>query len=246
MKQFGLIGYPLGHSYSKDYFEKKFIEMGLDDHRYEFFEMKQIQDFSDLWKRNQHLIGVNVTVPHKENVIQYLDELDESAIKVGAVNVVMRLGEKLKGYNTDYLAFRESLQNWFNAAIKGNAMILGSGGASKAVQASLEDLNIPFVRVSRSEAKGSYTYQQLMNEPALLDDINLIVNTTPLGMHPLDNICPDIPYHQLTKDCHLYDLIYNPEVTEFMKRGQVTGAKVKNGYEMLVLQAEKSWEIWNS
>lgn len=245
MKKFGLIGYPVGHSYSQEYFRKKFKKLGLKDHTYDLFEMEFLNEFPAMWLKYAGLQGVNVTVPHKEKVIQYLDKLDTSSIKVGAANVIHRRGGKLIGYNTDYMAFRESLVNWIGS-FKGEALILGSGGASKAVQAALADLNIPFNQVSRSNKGGDYTYDQLKSNPDIISRFKLIVNSTPLGMFPNNDSLPDLPYKYLVKGCYLYDLIYNPDQTSFMKQGELNGAKTKNGLEMLELQAEKSWDIWSN
>lgn len=245
MKKYGLIGYPLGHSYSKQFFEKKFEELGLTDHSYELFEMEFMKEFPALWLKNKDLVGLNVTVPHKEKVDQFLHQKDLSSIKVGATNVVVKKAGKLIGYNTDYLAFMESLNGWIGK-FKGEALILGSGGAAKAVQAALSDLNIDFNQVSRKKATGDYTYDQLKNHPEIVDRFHLIINATPLGTYPNDETCPDFPYDLLTKKHFLYDLVYNPTKTTFMKNGEMMGAKTKNGLEMLELQAEKSWTIWNT
>ena len=245
MKKYGLIGYPVGHSYSQDFFQKKFKKLGLKDHAYDLFEMEFLNEFPALWLKNPTLQGVNVTVPHKEKVIQYLDKLDTSSIKVGAANVIHKQGGKLVGYNTDYMAFRESLVGWVGS-FKGEALILGSGGASKAVQAALSDLNIPYNQVSRTSKGGDYTYDQLKSNPNIISRFKLIINSTPLGMFPNNDSLPDLPYKHLAKGCYLYDLIYNPDQTAFMKQGELHGAKTKNGLEMLELQAEKSWDIWRS
>ena len=245
MKRFGLIGYPLGHSFSKKYFSKKFEKLGLKDHLYEVFEMEFLNLFPDLWLKYEDLIGVNVTVPHKEEVLKYLDRQDVSSIKVGAANVVLRRGGELIGFNTDYIAFKESLRNWVND-FEGEALILGSGGASKAVQAALLDCDILFNTVSRASHAGDYTYKQINKNKEIIDRFKLIINTTPLGMVPNEGECPDIPYERLGANHLLYDLVYNPEKTKFMRLGMRQGAQAKNGLEMLELQAEKSWDIWKS
>lgn len=245
MKRFGLVGYPLGHSYSKSFFEDKFKHLGLEDHRYELFEMEYLNEFPALWLTHIDLVGVNVTVPHKEHVIKFLDSQDISSIKVGAVNVVAKKSGKLVGYNTDYISFKESLSNWIGN-FRGEALILGSGGSSKAVQAALDELKIDCYQVSRSKRKGDYTYEQLSVQPEILRRFHLIINTTPVGMHPKVEGYPEIPYAELTEKHYLYDLVYNPEETTFMKKGLERGAQVKNGLEMLRLQAERSWDIWNS
>ncbi|WP_425392711.1 shikimate dehydrogenase family protein [Ekhidna sp.] len=245
MKRFGLIGYPVGHSYSQNFFKEKFEKLKLDDHAYDLFEMEFLNEFPALWMRHQDLVGTNVTVPHKENVLKYLDRQDASAIKVGAANVIHRKKGKLIGYNTDYMAFRESLSSWIGK-FSGEALILGTGGSSKAVQAGLTDLDIPFNMVSRNANGADYTYEQLKSNPEIIERFELIVNTTPLGMYPNIASSPDLPYHKLKKGSFMFDLIYNPEETEFLKQGKMNGAKTKNGFEMLELQAEKSWDIWNS
>jgi len=245
MKRFGLIGYPLGHSYSQEYFTQKFKKLGLKDHVYDVFEMEFLNEFPSLWLRNADLVGVNVTVPYKEQVLKYLVKQDTSSIKVGAANVILRKDGKLIGYNTDYMAFKESLTGWIGP-FKGEALVLGSGGASKAVQAALTDLDIPFNLVSRSNRTGDYSYAQLKSNKEIIERFNLIINTTPLGMHPDVDACPDIPYERIGKNHFLYDLVYNPSETLFMKQGSKLGAKTKNGLEMLELQAEKSWDIWSN
>jgi shikimate dehydrogenase len=245
MQRFGLVGFPLGHSYSREFFQNKFKQLGLKDHIYELFEMEYLNEFPALWLKHEDLVGVNVTVPHKENVVRFLDRQDLSAIKVGAANVIKKEKGKLVGYNTDYLAFKESLSKW-TGTYSGEALVLGSGGSSKAVQAGLDDLGIDNYRVSRRETKGNYTYDQLYKQPEIIKRFNLIVNATPLGMFPKQEGLPGIPYKHLTKNHFLFDLVYNPEETSFMKKGQVYGAKIKNGYEMLQLQAEGSWKIWKS
>ena len=245
MKKYGLIGYPVEQSYSQSFFQKKFKKLGLKDHSYDLFEMEFLNEFPALWLRHANLEGLNVTVPYKEKVLKYLDQQDVSAIKVGAANVIHKKSGKLVGYNTDYMAFRESLKNW-TGNFKGEALILGSGGASKAVQAALSDLKIPYNQVSRSSKRGDYIYNQIKANPEIIARFKLIINTTPLGMHPNNESIPDLPYRQIQKGAYLYDLIYNPEETAFMKEGGKSGAKTKNGLEMLELQAERSWDIWST
>lgn len=244
MKKFGLIGFPLGHSFSKNYFTKKFQKMNLIDHQYELLEMETIDTFMSLWD-DADLIGVNVTVPHKENVMQFINRLDPSADKVGAVNVIKRESDGLVGYNSDYYGFHDSLVGFTNGRTIESALILGTGGASKAVRAALSDLNITYQEISRSQRKADLTYQDLLAKPEIVNKVDLIVNSTPLGTYPKVDKCPDLPYEALNSNQFLYDLVYNPEETLFMKKGLERGAKVKNGNEMLQLQAERSWEIWN-
>lgn len=245
MKRFGLIGFPVAHSFSKKYFTEKFEKFKLKDHVYDLFEMELLNEFPSLCMRYPDLVGINITVPHKEGVIKYLDRLDTSAIKVGAANVIKKENNKLVGYNSDYMAFRTSLEKWIGK-YDGEALILGTGGSSKAVQAGLDELGIPFNVVSRSARTGDYTYDEIKQNTGIIDRFKLIINTTPLGMHPEIETMADLPYEGIGRKHHLYDLIYNPDETLFLHEGKMNGAKIKNGYEMLELQAEKSWEIWNS
>ena len=245
MKKFALIGFPVNHSYSKQYFSKKFKSLCLEDHTYELFEMASLNAFPALWLRHKNLKGLNVTVPHKEDVLKYLDKLDAGAMRVNAANVIHKKQDKLIGYNTDYIAFRNSLKKWIGA-YHGEALILGSGGSAKAVQAGLEDLDIPHTVVSRKSSKGDYTYDQLIANPSIIRHFQLIVNTTPLGLYPNLKSCPDIPYDRVRPGSFFYDLVYNPTETQFLKQGKKRKIKIKNGQEMLELQAELSWKIWNS
>lgn len=248
MKRFGLIGYPLGHSFSRNYFTEKFEQLGLSgNHKYQLFEIESLKDFPGLWKRYPDLVGVNVTVPHKENVRRFLDRLDSSAQKVEAVNVIKNEYGKLVGYNSDYYGFMMSLQNYFqHTEMVRRALILGAGGASKAVEAAFLDLGVKYKIVSRQQDKGDLTYQDLKDDPAHIEGTDMIVNTTPLGMHPDLERKPDIPYDLIKPEQYLYDLVYNPEETAFMKEGRSRGAKTKNGLEMLYLQADRAWEIWSN
>jgi shikimate dehydrogenase len=242
MALFGLIGYPLTHSFSKKYFTEKFEREGIHNCRYELFELNDIQNFPSIIKNNADLKGLNVTIPHKETVIPFLDELDEPVIKIKAVNVIKVMNGKLKGFNSDYHGFRQSLEKFLGVNKNVSALVLGTGGAAKAVKAALEDLNIVFKTVSRNRSNADFAYEDLHNE---INNYHLVINTTPLGMYPNIDACPDIPYEKLTTDHFLFDLIYNPEKTLFMMKGEEMGARTKNGLEMLILQAEKAWEIWN-
>lgn len=244
MRLFGLIGYPLTHSFSKKYFTEKFGKEGITDSRYELFEIKDASQLTEIISNNQDLCGLNVTIPHKKAVLPFLDELDEPIRKIGAVNVIKVTSDgKLKGYNSDYYGFKYSLLNFLPEGFKSQALVLGTGGAAEAVFAALGELKISYKIVSRDPAKG-ITYQDI--DASLLEKHHLIINTTPLGMYPKIETCPEIPYHLLNSSYFLYDLVYNPEETSFMKRGKDVGAQTKNGLEMLILQAEKAWEIWNS
>ncbi len=247
MKIYGLIGFPLGHSFSKSYFAKKFREERIKDTLYESFELKSIEELPKLLESYPELKGLNVTIPYKEQIIPFLGDMDKSASRVGAVNVV-RFGknDQLIGYNSDYYGFRLSLEKWLDSNLsKVKALILGTGGAAKAVKAVCEDAGIPYLTVSRDPLKGSVTYYDLNEDPGVVQTHRLIINASPLGMHPRENEMPNLPYDLLDEGFYLYDLIYNPEITLFMEKGLERGANVKNGYEMLVLQAEKSWSIWN-
>lgn len=246
MRLFGLIGYPLSHSFSKKYFGEKFEKEGISDASYALFEMPDIAGFQELSSQQPHLRGLNVTIPYKEAVIPYLDELDASAQKVGAVNVILFQEARRIGYNSDYYGFKQSLQNWLPKSKRNpNALVLGTGGASKAVAAALTDLKIPFYLVSRKAGANCLSYEQLQARPDILQRSRLIINTTPLGMAPNTEAAPPIEYDKLSSEYFLYDLVYNPAQTRFMQLGKEKGATVKNGLEMLHLQAERAWEIWN-
>lgn len=247
MKIFGLIGYPLSHSFSQKYFSEKFRKEKIRDVVYENFEIKHIDDLPALLDSYPDLKGLNVTIPYKEDVGKYIDNLDHSAEKVGAVNVIKILPDGSKiGFNSDYYGFRTSLETWISNSISNlKALVLGTGGASKAVCIVLDDCNIPFSTVSRDIAKADYDYYELTEDTGIIQDHRLIINSTPLGMYPNVNEAPHLPYELLNADFYLYDLIYNPEITLFLNKGREAGARIKNGLEMLELQAEKSWDIWN-
>lgn len=242
---YGLIGFPLSHSFSKRYFTEKFAEMGIaNEHRYELFEMEDYNQLPKLIEEYPTLRGLNVTIPHKLNVQQFLDEINDAAKRIGAVNVIKITPDKrLIGFNSDYFGFKNALVEMIGDDAKLNALILGNGGAAKAVKVALEDLGIGYKVVSRSPKENEWSYEDLKGK---LADYKLIINTTPLGTYPKVETCPPIPYEELTASHYLSDLVYNPEITLFMQKGMDTGAKVQNGYRMLVLQAEKSWEIWNA
>ena len=249
MKEFGLIGHPLSHSFSKSFFEEKFQREGLDNYSYHLFDILNLSnEFPELIKNRPNLVGLNVTIPYKEQVIPFLNRLDQSAEKVGAVNVIQIIEKELIGYNSDYYGFKNSLLEWFGSKTPPDkALVLGSGGASKAVIAALKDLNIDYQIVSRKpNTDGQVSYEQVDLQPSLIQKHRLIINTSPVGMYPNSDACPKIPYQNLTREHWLYDLVYNPEVTRFMELGIEQGANTKNGLEMLHLQAEKSWEIWSA
>lgn len=246
MQKYGLIGYPLGHSFSKNYFNQKFESEKIDA-EYVNFPIPDIKDFKNVLKENPELCGLNVTLPYKTQVMQYLDEIDDDAKQIGAVNVIKftkgLFGKwKLKGYNTDVIGFTRSISPLLTAEHK-KALILGTGGASKAVRHGLQQLGLEATFVSRRPADWVITYEDLT--PEVMSEYKVIVNTTPVGMFPNINECPDIPYECLTPSHLLYDLLYNPDETLFMKKGLEKGATVKNGLEMLLLQAFAAWEVWN-
>lgn len=244
---YGLIGYPLGHSFSRDFFNNKFESERIDA-VYVNFEMPDISEFPELVAATPGLSGLNVTIPYKEKVIPYLDELDAGAEKIGAVNVIRVIRDakgnlaKLKGYNSDIIGFTDSIGALIKPCHK-RALVLGTGGAAKAVWHGLDDMGITPLYVSRTPGEGKITYADLT--PAIMDECKVIVNTTPLGMYPHVAECPDIPYDLLTPDHLCYDLLYNPDVTLFMKKAAEHGAVVKNGLEMLLMQAFAAWNIWN-
>lgn len=246
MKLLGLIGYPLSHSFSVSYFAEKFRKENIVDYEYRNFPLENISDFTGLLKDNPGLTGLNVTIPYKEKIISYLDRLDSIAEKIGAVNTIRFVQEgssgKLTGYNTDYYGFMNSLTPYLEPRHK-SALILGTGGASKAVSYVLEELGIQYCYVSRKPQPGELGYNDLCL--AMIRKHLLIINTTPLGTYPDISSFPDIPYDLLSPDHILYDLVYNPPETEFLRLGRQKGAKGINGRKMLELQAEKSWEIWN-
>lgn len=244
-KKFGLIGLTVSHSFSKNYFDEKFFREGLRDYHYDLYELKNIEDIKQLLSENPEMCGLNVTIPYKEQVIKYLNEIDEAAKQIGAVNVIKIKEGKLSGYNTDSSAFKETLKKWFPNPKGSSALILGTGGSSKAVQQALKELKINFKLVSRDKNKADYSYEELKNNDAIKSS-NLIINTTPLGMSPKTAEYPPIKYEQLTADHFVYDLIYNPARTQFLQKAEMRGAHIKNGLEMLHVQAEKAWAIWNS
>ncbi|MCE7995806.1 MAG: shikimate dehydrogenase [Roseivirga sp.] len=247
MRKFGLIGFPLSHSFSQKYFTEKFEKENIADSSYDLYPLESIEEFPALIKAESELIGLNVTIPYKEQVIPYLDELDEKAEAIGAVNTITIRDGKLKGYNTDYDGFSNSLTQWIGAnPIPEKALILGTGGASKAVKATLEDLGVSYQFVSRSSGEGLLTYEDLSSTLQHFKTSTLIINTTPLGTHPNTTELPDLPYNQLTQGHYLFDLVYNPLITAFMQKGIDAKCWVKNGLEMLHGQAEKAWRIWNS
>ncbi|MEO5562415.1 MAG: shikimate dehydrogenase [Chitinophagaceae bacterium] len=242
MRLFGLIGYPLSHSFSKKFFTEKFEKEKLPDCRYELFPIPSIDDLKKIIE-TPDLCGFNITIPYKEQVLSFLHEKDKAVEKIKACNCVVIKNGKLKGYNTDITGFEISLQQQLKPHHK-KALILGTGGAAKAVEYVLEKHGITYKYVSRKPSSRSYSYEQLT--PAIISEYTLIINTTPLGMYPSVTEAPPIPYESLTPNHYLFDLVYNPEKTLFLKKGEDKGAAIKNGHEMLIIQAEESWKIWNS
>lgn len=238
MNRFGLIGKNIAYSFSAKFFTEKFKTENIQNHFYEIFDLNEISEVEKTFQI-QGLKGCNVTIPYKEQIIPFLDELDADAEKIGAVNCIKIQNGIKKGFNTDAVGFEKSIQPLLNSNHK-NALILGDGGAAKAVKFVLGKLNIPFITVTRN---GNFTYSDLNAE--IIQNHPIIINCTPVGTFPNVDRFSQIPYEHLTPQHLLYDLIYNPEKTKFLQLGEENGAKIKNGYEMLVLQAEKSWEIWN-
>ena len=241
---YGLIGKKLTHSFSKKYFTEKFQRENIPDSEYQLFEIATIEEFPKLIASlGSSLAGLNVTIPYKQAVIPYLDGLDETAEKVGAVNVIKPTASgALIGYNSDLIGFTNSFQKFVPNTAGKQALVLGNGGAAKAVCVALENLAIPYKLVSRRESADTITYSELSE--ARMNQYQIVVNTTPLGMYPNVEDAPALPYQALPTESYLYDLVYNPEETLFMRKGLAQGAKAKNGLEMLHGQAEAAWEIW--
>jgi shikimate dehydrogenase len=261
MKQYGLIGYPLSHSFSKKYFADKFEQEHIHDSEYHIFPIEHISELPALLKKHPDLCGLNVTIPHKQSVLKYLNWIDDDAKKIGAVNCIRITNEspvaacfdgevgiighdfRLEGFNTDLYGFEMSLKPLLSDR-HDTALVLGDGGAAQAVKCVLENFGIAYKVVTRKPHEGNILFKDL--QPHHIKDNLLIINTTPLGMTPHTDEYPPIPYEEITDDHLLYDLIYNPEKTIFLQKGEERGAMIKNGLEMLILQAEKSWEIWTA
>jgi|TARA_B100000424_G_scaffold40215_1_gene26948 shikimate dehydrogenase len=239
-KIYGLIGKNISYSFSREYFSNKFKTEKISS-KYLNFDLIDINQIYKLTKEF-NLSGLNVTIPYKESIIQFLDETDSKAKQIGAVNTIKFFNNKMIGYNTDYIGFKKSLQNISNINIPKNALILGTGGASKAVKFALSELGIGFKTVSRVKNNADYTYQEI---DKYIIDKKLIINCSPVGTFPNIKDSPKIPYQYLTSENFLYDLVYNPDKTLFLKKGDEIGCFTKNGVEMLKIQAEKAWEIWN-
>ncbi|GHA69442.1 shikimate dehydrogenase family protein [Pontibacter akesuensis] len=244
MRKFGLIGKKLGHSFSKKYFTEKFAREGIADSSYALYELPQIEDLLPLLQQEPELVGLNVTVPYKEQVLPLLDALDKAAARIGAVNTIKIENGRTTGYNTDYTGFNQTMERFYPPQVREQALVLGTGGAAKAVWAALEALGIPFKRVSRQENKGQLTYEQLT--PEVVGKYNLLINTTPLGMYPDVQEAPALSYKSITARHYAYDLVYNPEQTLFLQKCAANGAKTINGLPMLYAQADSAWHIWSS
>ena len=246
MDKYGLIGYPLGHSFSISYFNQKFADEGINA-KYENYEIASIDELTEILDSTPELRGLNVTIPYKEKVIPFLDSISPEARAIGAVNVIRVTHEKnktiLKGFNSDVIGFTQSIEPMIDKKWHKKALILGTGGASKAICYGLKSLGIEPVFVSRYERPDTIQYEKVT--PEVVKEYNVIVNCTPLGMYPNTDVCPNLPYEAMDNHTILYDLIYNPDQTLFMRKGAEYGAEVKNGLEMLLLQAFASWEFWH-
>ena len=243
MKLYGLIGRPLKHSFSKRYFTEKFAKEGITDCAYENFELETIAQLTTISKAHPELRGLNVTIPYKKEVIPFLQTKNEIVEAIQACNCIKIDGDNWHGYNTDVIGFTQSLQPLLKPHHQ-KALVLGTGGSSNAVQYALQQLGLAYQLVSRQKSAATITYTEL--DAAVLNDYTVIINTTPVGMFPNTDAAPDLPYHLLSSEHLLFDLIYNPEKTVFLQKGAERGAAIANGYAMLLLQAEESWRIWNS
>lgn len=242
MIKLGLIGYPLSHSFSKGYFTQKFQKENIPNHVYDTYPIEKIELVEQLFN-TENLVGLNVTIPYKESVINFLDQLDDTAQQIGAVNTIkIRDGIKT-GYNTDCYGFEKSFEPLLKKQHE-KALVLGTGGASKAVIYVLNKLGIPYQYVSRTASENHLSYEDIQAD--MMNEYKIIINTTPLGMHPNVGSLPDLPYEAITSEHYLYDLVYNPEVTAFLQKGIDKNATIKNGLDMLHLQAEGAWKIWDT
>ena len=242
-KRFGLLGRNINYSFSKGYFTEKFEKEKLEGCTYENFDIQEITAFPEIIKNNSDIKGMNVTIPYKEVVIPFLDKLSKKAAIIGAVNTIKITKKgKLKGYNTDYYGFMESLKPFLLPHHK-RALILGTGGASKGVAFALDELGISYTFVSRESKENAIAYDQI--NASTFDNYQIIINSTPVGTSPNTEAFPLIPYEYFTKNHIAYDLIYNPAETQFLKKAAAKGAQTKNGLDMLIFQAEKAWKIWN-
>ena len=242
MRTYGLIGYPLTHSFSEKYFANKFLQLGIYDAEYFTFSIPTIEDLHQIIKTHQNLCGFNITIPYKKQVLAFLNDADDTVKAMSACNCVNIKDSHLIGYNTDVVGFEYSLKPFLKLH-HNKALILGTGGAAAAVEFVLKKLHISYHLVSRNATLGNLNYADL-NE-SIMSTHHLIINTSPVGQFPNIDQAPSIPYQFITSEHHLFDLIYNPTETAFLQKGKAKGASIQNGYEMLVLQAEESWRIWN-
>lgn len=243
---YAIIGYPLSHSFSPGYFNDKFEHEQIAGSKYIALPLENIEELPKHFNAHPNLKGMNVTLPYKQTVMNYLDELSASAEAIGAVNTIQFKDGKRIGHNTDVIGFESSLKELLkDAKLEGlKALVLGVGGAAKAVYYVLNEMHIPFQRISRSRTKGDLAYSDI--DENMMEEYSLIINTTPLGMSPNIDVAPNLPYSSLSPQHYLYDLVYNPEETLFLKHGKKQGAATMNGLNMLYLQAEAAWEIWQS
>jgi shikimate dehydrogenase len=239
MRKFGLIGYPLTHSFSKKYFTEIFSKENIDA-EYENYPIEQISMVRSLFT-DPLLEGINVTIPYKEAVIPYIDEVSEAVENIGACNCIVVKNGKTKAFNTDVVGFEKSMEKKLRT-VNDRALVLGTGGAAKAVCYVLKQRSIPYLQVSRTNKPGMISYEEVT--PEVLSKHRLVINTTPLGMYPEVNECPRLPYEAITADHYLYDLVYNPEKTLFLQKGEQQGAVIENGHDMLIIQANESRKIW--
>ncbi len=244
MKLFGIIGYPLSHSLSKAYFMEKIEREAISDAIFEIFPIASVQDLPALLATNPNLHGLAVTIPYKQQVIEYITHSSPEVVEIGAVNCIKVRGNELTAFNTDIIGFEKSFVKHLQPFHK-KALVLGTGGASKAVQYVLKKLGIDFLIVSRKENAAEKHIQYAQVTKAVMEEYNIVINSTPLGMSPNEDTCPDIPYNILTAEHYLYDLVYKPAKTLFLQKGEEHGAKIENGFEMLIIQAEENWRIWN-
>ena len=244
MKTYGIIGFPLTHSFSKQYFTEKIESEGVADAVFHTFPLTTIEDLPALLETHPTLIGLAVTIPYKEKILKYVTHLSEEVKQIGAANCIRIRGDELSAYNTDIIGFERSFTKHLKANHK-KALVLGTGGSSKAVRYVLQKMKIDFLVVSRNktEAKNAIQYPEITE--SLIQQYPVIINTTPLGMSPHENTCPEIPYSLLTPKNYLYDLVYAPTKTLFLQKGAEQGAAIENGFEMLIIQAEENWRIWN-
>ncbi len=242
MRTFGLVGYPLTHSFSQKYFTNKFHQLGISNAAYINFSIPSINELEDILKAHTNLVGFNVTIPHKKHIIPFLNEQTDAVKQIGACNCVKILDGKLMGYNTDVVGFEQSLKPFLNTYHQ-KALVFGSGGAAAAVEYVLNKLQIQYKIVSRNPISNQLSYEALNRD--WIETHTILINTSPVGQYPSVNEAPAIPYEFIGNQHHLFDLIYNPSETLFLQMGKAQGATIQNGAEMLVLQAEESWRIWN-